>query len=63
MSARSWAEANQFDYAAVHDMEELEAALPAFVQADQQANPQFMEVFTLPGEDIRLLNSYYNGLK
>ena len=63
MSARSWAEANQFDYAAVHDMEELEAALPAFVQADQQANPQFMEVFTQPGEDIRLLNSYYNGLK
>ena len=44
-------------------MEELEAALPAFVQADQQTNPQFMEVFTQPGEDIRLLNSYYNGLK
>ncbi|HBK29016.1 MAG TPA: hypothetical protein DDZ04_04205 [Parabacteroides sp.] len=63
MSAKEWAIANKFDYASVHNSEELEAVLPAFVQAEQQINPQFVEVFTNQSDDVRLLNNFYNGLK
>lgn len=63
MSAKEWAIANKFDYTSVHNSEELEAVLPAFVQAEQQINPQFVEVFTNQSDDVRLLNSFYNGLK
>lgn len=63
MSARDWAEANQFDYVAVHNAEELNSVLPDFVQTEQLIKPQFIEIFTEQGEDIRLLNDYYHALK
>ena len=61
--AEGWAQERGFDYAAVHTMEELDAALPDFMQADQQGNPKFMEVFTDKAEDVRLLKEYYHGLR
>ena len=44
-------------------MEELEQALPAFMQTEQQIHPQFIEVFTDKAEDVRLLKDYYHSLK
>lgn len=61
--AEGWAQERGFDYTAVHTMEELDAALSDFMQADQQGNPKFMEVFTDKAEDIRLLKEYYHGLR
>lgn len=61
--AEGWAQERGFDYAAVHTMEELDAALSDFMQADQQGNPKFMEVFTDKAEDVRLLKEYYHGLR
>ena len=61
--AEGWAKERGFDYMAVRTMEELEAALPAFMQAEQQGNPQFIEVFTDRAEDVRMLKEYYHGLK
>lgn len=61
--AEGWAQERRFDYTAVHTMEELDAALSDFMQADQQGNPKFMEVFTDKAEDIRLLKEYYHGLR
>ncbi len=61
--AEGWAQEREFDYTAVHTMEELDAALPDFMQADQQGNPKFMEVFTDKAEDVRLLKEYYHGLR
>ena len=61
--AEGWAQERGFDYTAVHTMEELDAALPDFMQADQQGNPKFMEVFTDKAEDVRLLKEYYHGLR
>ena len=61
--AEGWAQERGFDYTAVHTMEELDAALSDFMQADQQGNPKFMEVFTDKAEDVRLLKEYYHGLR
>lgn len=61
--AEGWAQERGFDYRAIHTMEELDAALPDFMQADQQGNPKFMEVFTDKAEDVRLLKEYYHGLR
>lgn len=61
--AEGWAQERGFDYTAVHTMEELDAALLDFMQADQQGNPKFMEVFTDKAEDVRLLKEYYHGLR
>ena len=61
--AEGWAQERGFDYTAVHTMEELDAALSDFMQADQQGNPKFMEVFTNKAEDVRLLKEYYHGLR
>ena len=61
--AEGWAKERAYDYMEVRTMEELEAALPAFMQAEQQGNPQFIEVFTDRAEDVRLLKEYYHGLK
>lgn len=61
--AEGWAQERGFDYMAVHTMEELDAALSDFMQADQQGNPKFMEVFTDKAEDVRLLKEYYHGLR
>ena len=61
--AEGWAQERRFDYTAVHTMEELDAALSDFMQADQQGNPKFMEVFTDKAEDVRLLKEYYHGLR
>lgn len=61
--AEGWAKERGFDYTAIRTIEELEAALPVFMQADQQGNPQFLEVFTDKAEDVRLLKEYYHGLK
>lgn len=61
--AEGWAKERGFDYTAVHTMEELDAALSDFMQADQQGNPKFMEVFTDKAEDVRLLKEYYHGLR
>lgn len=61
--AEGWAQERGFDYMAVHTVEELDAALSDFMQADQQGNPKFMEVFTDKAEDIRLLKEYYHGLR
>ena len=38
--AEGWAQERGFDYTAVHTMEELDAALSDFMQADQQGNPK-----------------------
>ncbi len=62
-SAEAWAVANHFDYTAVRNAAELEAALPAFVQSEQQIQPQFIEVFTEQEQDVRLLKAYYHSLK
>lgn len=62
-SAESWARERGFDYVAIRSMEELVAGLPAFMQAEQQIRPQFMEVFTDREEDMRLLKEYYHTLK
>lgn len=61
--AEGWAQERGFDYTAVHTMEELDAALSDFMQADQQGNPKLMEVFTDKAEDVRLLKEYYHGLR
>ena len=61
--AEGWAKERGFGYMAIRTMEELEAALPAFMQAEQQGNPQFIEVFTDRAEDVRMLKEYYHGLK
>ena len=61
--AEGWAQERGFDYRAIHTMEELDAALSDFMQADQQGNPKFMEVFTDKAEDVRLLKEYYHGLR
>lgn len=61
--AEGWAQERGFDYMAVHTVEELDAALSDFMQADQQGNPKFMEVFTDKAEDVRLLKEYYHGLR
>ncbi len=61
--AESWAKERGFDYQAVRSMEELEQALPVFMQAEQQIRPQFVEVFTDGEEDMRLLKAYYRKNK
>lgn len=61
--AKGWAKERGFDYQAVHSMEELEQALPAFMQTEQQIHPQFIEVFTDKAEDVRQLKDYYHSLK
>ena len=63
-SAKGWAQERGFDYTAIHSMEELEAALPAFTQAETPAErPIFLEVFTDKEEDARSLEAYYKHLQ
>ena len=63
-SARGWAEERGFAYTAVHNSEELEAALPDFTQTERPTErPMLVEVFTDKSEDIRLLKEYYHNLK
>jgi len=61
-SAKGWALERNFQYTAVHNTDELTAALPGF--AGLEANsPMLLEVFTDKAEDIRLLKEYYHQLK
>ena len=63
-SAEGWATERGFSYSAVHNAEELAAAMSAFTQTEQPSeHPLFMEVFTDKAEDVRLLKEYYHQLK
>ena len=62
-TAKSWAEERKFTYFAVHNTEELSAAMEVFTQPTPHNQPMFMEVFTDATEDIRLLKEYYHQLK
>jgi 2-succinyl-5-enolpyruvyl-6-hydroxy-3-cyclohexene-1-carboxylate synthase len=62
-SAKGWAIERGFNYTAIHNNDELSAALLVFTQPEPAAHPLLLEVFTEQAEDIRLLNEYYNKLQ
>lgn len=59
--AQGWAETCGFDYRAVHDAEELDAALLPFVA--QSDKPMLIEAFTQASDDVKELETYYAHLK
>lgn len=62
-SARGWAEETGFDYVAVRNQEELDAAIPVLTRGQVDGKPVLVEVFTDKTEDVRLLKEYYRSLK
>ena len=62
-SAKAWAEDRGFTYLSAHNEEELQAALPAFVNPDITRQPLFLEVFTDKASDAEALKQYYKSLK
>ena len=63
LSARGWAEAAGFSYAAVHDQASLDAALDALVSPSTGAGAALVEVFTDTARDVAMLKEYYRSLK
>ncbi|NDW12385.1 2-succinyl-5-enolpyruvyl-6-hydroxy-3-cyclohexene-1-carboxylic-acid synthase [Bacteroides sp. 214] len=62
-SAKAWAQERGFSYIAARNDAELTESMTTFI-ADQPAEaPILLEVFTNPDEDIRLLKTYYHGLR
>ena len=62
-TAEAWATARGFRYTAVHDTDELLAAMADFTQPTETDAPLFVEVFTDKAEDVRLLKEYYHSLR
>lgn len=62
-TAEAWATARGFRYTAVHDADELQAAMADFTQPTETDAPLFVEVFTDKAEDVRLLKEYYHSLR
>lgn len=62
-TARGWAGEAGFEYIAVHNPEELDAAILVLTRESVDAKPVLVEVFTDKHEDVRLLKEYYRTLK
>lgn len=62
-SAQAWAEDRGFRYLSAHNDEELSQAVATFTQADEQAQPILLEVFTEKEKDVELLKTYYSKQK
>lgn len=62
-SARGWAEERGFRYFGVHNAEEFDVALAQFTGPSTCGSPMFMEVFTLPDNDVKLLKEFYHSVK
>lgn len=62
-SAQAWAEDRGFAYRAVHDDEELEAALPEFTDPSVGHRPLLLEAFTDKAKDVELLKAYFREIK
>ena len=62
-SAKAWAEDRGFEYHAVHNEEELNAAMPRFADPSIGSRPILMEAFTDKDSDVEILKNYYRTLK
>lgn len=62
-TAKAWAEDCGFEYLAVSNEAELDAAIETFTQPSITRQPILMEVFTEKDKDIELLKKYFHALK